>query len=392
MDIVLVDENQTFYQALGYVSESWRRTVIEDGLPVSNNKNRKEIVFKILGNNMTVGYFFQNSTNALLNHQSSLESLYSRLGEHKKYLLKVWIYRGSIIVFEFSLHDYQIAFDVQFESERLAVDVIDRSRKLIFTYDGERLNFSKSIKYQLLQMTASNAIIYETTIQLINRFLRSIETMVEQQSTFFPYVISMRPEFWSRVEKQFLYWPNAPILWPATDGRKLNLDELTQSGELDLMVSTNNGQTALTRGEIGCYLSHMRLWKHILEENKLVTAIFEDDADIPADLMEWVGSAMHYFGMWDLVYLGYNWNPAVDAIQDVADFVLPKISDHYHVLIGYLITATGASKLIENALPIRMPVDCYVASQIKIGFKSWQTKESKVSPVSGTYSSTQIIR
>lgn len=392
VEIALDEETQTFYHALGYGNEYCRKSDTADDAEALEIKKKNELVLNAKRNTISVGYLFQTRYVSFLNHKKSMEEIYFKIGVHKQSLLKIWIYTGNIIVFDFLLHDYQIAFDIKFSSDSLVVDVIERSRKLVCAYDGVVLNFSKTDKYKLLEITAGLTVIYEMVIILINRFLSAMEKLIDQHSKFIPYVISMRPDFWTRIEKQFDNWPNAPVLWPATDGRKLDLDELVKSGVIELMSSLKQGAVSLTRGEIGCYYSHLRLWKNMLIQNTPLIAIFEDDADISEDLMEWVNNAMLYLDQWDLVYLGYNWNPSMTPIRGVGDFYTPNLSGHYHVLIGYLITNSGAKKLVQNALPMQMPVDCYVASQIKVGLICWQTKESRVSPVAGTYSSTQGIR
>ncbi|MBN9074742.1 MAG: glycosyltransferase family 25 protein [Rhizobiales bacterium] len=57
---------------------------------------------------------------------------------------------------------------------------------------------------------------------------------------------------------------------PAVDGRSLTADEIAA-------VTTNS---RLSKGAIGCFLTHRRIWKDMLESSRSHLAIFEDDARI----------------------------------------------------------------------------------------------------------------
>ena len=64
----------------------------------------------------------------------------------------------------------------------------------------------------------------------------------------------------------------------AVNGQHLDIDELKKDG----IININN---KMTKGEIGCYLSHIHMLKKTLETNKQVL-IIEDDAKIEADTFQ----------------------------------------------------------------------------------------------------------
>ena len=62
----------------------------------------------------------------------------------------------------------------------------------------------------------------------------------------------------------------------------------------------------VTKGAIGCYLSHVKVWENILKNNYETVLIFEDDAKIPEDLNMKIYENMKYIpNDWDIVLFGY---------------------------------------------------------------------------------------
>jgi GR25 family glycosyltransferase involved in LPS biosynthesis len=75
----------------------------------------------------------------------------------------------------------------------------------------------------------------------------------------------------------------------------------------------------LTRGAVGCWLSHVRLWRDFLETDKNTCLIFEDDAYMVTDM---IGQLMHVRPPknWDIVLLGYVCNRCEDE-QGIGDMI-----------------------------------------------------------------------
>jgi glycosyl transferase family 25 len=68
---------------------------------------------------------------------------------------------------------------------------------------------------------------------------------------------------------------NNYVFVDAVDGRLLDLDGMKRSGELVLNSWTGH---FLTPGEVGCLLSHIAVWRIIVEEGLATALILEDDA------------------------------------------------------------------------------------------------------------------
>jgi glycosyl transferase family 25 len=126
-----------------------------------------------------------------------------------------------------------------------------------------------------------------------------------------------------------------------------------------------------TLGAVGCYLSHIGIWKRMVTNNIHNAVIFEDDTRLPSDFLEKFESALEEFKTLsvkaDLWTFSYPWS----FYYKVKSRPLPQdVPDNYRGdwlynttpggLNGYFITQEGAKKLLQHALPIEMHVDIYI--------------------------------
>ena len=106
---------------------------------------------------------------------------------------------------------------------------------------------------------------------------------------------------------------NEPVIkFDAIDGSKLDVDSISLSelakAELQQLETTGfrTKHYQLTKGAIGCYLSHVKIWENILKHKYDNVLIFEDDAKIPTDLNTKIYENMkHVPNDWDIVLFGY---------------------------------------------------------------------------------------
>jgi len=145
----------------------------------------------------------------------------------------------------------------------------------------------------------------------------------------------------------------------AVDGSSLDVDQIHH-----LLKSKEK----LRRGEIGCYFSHFNVWNKFLKSNKEYALILEDDAILPYDFKHKVN--MYFDELkpfdWDVFYLTMNckghpnFEKKCDKWRNLTESV--KIPDVIgYGLYGYIINRNAAQIFIENALPIKFPVDVYLA-------------------------------
>ena len=98
----------------------------------------------------------------------------------------------------------------------------------------------------------------------------------------------------------------------AIDGSKLDVNSVPLSelaiAELQQLETTGfrTKHYQLTKGAIGCYLSHVKIWENILKNKYETVLIFEDDAKVPADMNYQIHEQMKYVpNDWDIVLFGY---------------------------------------------------------------------------------------
>jgi glycosyl transferase family 25 len=107
-------------------------------------------------------------------------------------------------------------------------------------------------------------------------------------------------------------------------------------------------------GAVGCYLSHLVLWKEFLSSENEVALILEDDLDPSQakDLARNVSWLMARAEHWDIGLLGW----------------VGTLYDPYKGFTGthaYMLNRSGASDLVEASLPLTKQVDFYINDQIR---------------------------
>ncbi|CAJ0943333.1 unnamed protein product, partial [Mesorhabditis belari] len=150
-------------------------------------------------------------------------------------------------------------------------------------------------------------------------------------------------------------------LWKATDGHNLPQDLAMHylPGYLDPFH-----QRPMKAGEIGCFLSHYRIWEEIVKRGLKKTIVFEDDIRVTADGLQVLKETMEDLGKkrepWDFVYLGRKINSAEGEFFVTGHRHLSTIGYSYWTL-GYMISLDGAKKLLATE-PLKrlLPVDEYL--------------------------------
>ena len=139
----------------------------------------------------------------------------------------------------------------------------------------------------------------------------------------------------------------------AVDGSALDLSQIADR------YDEKNPQTfPLTRGEIGCYLSHYQLWERIVKESIPHAVIMEDDTEWESDFAQAVADVVNCKWQWDVVLLHANVRRSsrvLDALGGGRHLVQYK--RHFVGTIAYMISLQGAKKLRDYLYPIRMSVD-----------------------------------
>lgn len=116
-------------------------------------------------------------------------------------------------------------------------------------------------------------------------------------------------------------------------------------------------ESDLTKGEFGCYQSHVKAWKAFIESDYEYALIFEDDAHCadfnPDDLI-------HYMKDLDILLLSHNYIHLLKDSNTNLDYY--QSFDYAHGATSYLISKESVKKLSKSCYPISGQLDFYITN------------------------------
>ncbi len=157
-------------------------------------------------------------------------------------------------------------------------------------------------------------------------------------------------------------------VFPAVDGRALDLGKLVSDGVYDDAVAKDKFSRSLSMPEIGCTLSHIRLYERMLSEGLDHAIVLEDDAMFVDDIVTRLPALIDALPAdWDLVQLIYKCEDHEPAAPGVVRFrmqaSMPVAS------AAYLIRRAGAEKMKANSYPVRYPADSFIGRSPRWGMQ-----------------------
>ncbi|MSN96843.1 glycosyltransferase family 25 protein [Campylobacter sp. FMV-PI01] len=140
-------------------------------------------------------------------------------------------------------------------------------------------------------------------------------------------------------------------------GKELSEDELNQK-------VYKHKDRFLAKGEIGCALSHLKIYKKMVDEDINHALILEDDAIFSDEFLEYFNKFdeflkdKKYFEMVCLMHEGHEFfvNHKIKLDNNLAFYKLTKGVGAY----GYIITKNSAKKLLKTNTPVFLEADCWV--------------------------------
>ena len=142
----------------------------------------------------------------------------------------------------------------------------------------------------------------------------------------------------------------------AVDGRVDKHPYLARYDEASFLV--HRRRKALP-GELGCYASHLLAWEKCAALDQPVV-VLEDDFQLTGDFEAGLAYVEKFAGQLSFVRLEPLEKQFFLTSDKSQDFSLVKQLNVGMCMTGYVITPQGARKLLENAFPIRMPIDLYL--------------------------------
>lgn len=164
----------------------------------------------------------------------------------------------------------------------------------------------------------------------------------------------------------------------AVDGREFNTKDLNEIRDKTSYFKKQRKRN-LSKGEIGCALSHINLYKHIIDNDIEFALIFEDDIDI---LSESILNRILFTELlinnknWDLLQLGYYQKFNTEYSETFVSFKKDQLIENVYMArpaifcsstFAYVIRKKAASILFEYGHPARVPSDYLTGDSAKLG-------------------------
>ncbi|CCQ12671.1 glycosyl transferase, family 25 [Pseudoalteromonas luteoviolacea B = ATCC 29581] len=157
----------------------------------------------------------------------------------------------------------------------------------------------------------------------------------------------------------------------ATVGKALKENEV--AAWYDENANAKRHHRPLTPGEIGCYISHFKIWQALVEQNQPYCVVLEDDLTIESHLAE-VLALIPKLKSWDMIKLSDDRaNPFINQLSLSEAFTLGNYLKVPNGCQGYVISLEGAKKLLQRK-PFFRPVDVDLQFHSEIGLRLFGIK------------------
>ena len=179
--------------------------------------------------------------------------------------------------------------------------------------------------------------------------------------TFFDkiYYINLkrRPDRKKHVEEQLNKYTTKYTRFEAYDGKKLNLNYVDENiihkdNLKDALSDKKTFGITITKGAIGCAMSHHSIWEKIANSNYEKVLIVEDDIEINDNIYNFNSIYNEVPKDWDILYIGSGQYKKDEKITNS----ISKL-DHAFGLFGYIINSRSARKLLNNTFPLKQQID-----------------------------------
>jgi glycosyl transferase family 25 len=151
----------------------------------------------------------------------------------------------------------------------------------------------------------------------------------------------------------------------AVYGKDLDNDAIVKIYNPDEALSFYKRE--LTRGEIGCALSHLNIYKIMIENQIKQAIIFEDDIHINNGFLSVIQSIDTFPNDWELILLGHlfkknsiylRYKQQINSENYIMRFCDVALGTH-----AYLINLKGALKLVNHLNSIKQPIDHFTGDE-----------------------------
>lgn len=134
----------------------------------------------------------------------------------------------------------------------------------------------------------------------------------------------------------------------AVDGSKISISKfISETAYKEISEAEKTGHRTkhyqLSRGAVGCYLSHMMVYKHFMKTNKQFLIVFEDDVTIDEQILYKFNYELQHNipDNWDVTLLGCH------CLSCIKTKKYMKIQ-RFWLTHGLAITRTGVQKILSH--------------------------------------------
>lgn len=218
------------------------------------------------------------------------------------------------------------------------------------------------------------------------------------------YVINLQKDIERRqfIETHFKEHDISFNIFNAVNGMELDLEKLRNEKTL------KDKERPLTKGETGCYLSHIDIWKKFLSSNNKFCLIFEDDIELCENFKTKINNTLKELENYnnnlnndviDAIYLNHEMHCKLffgdyECNKHVIPENLTNIKKPFKLgygMFGYILTREGVKKILNYGLPITMPIDVLMHYLNQISLMNIMKTIEPYVLHTGKYSNTQNI-
>ncbi|MBD0409526.1 glycosyltransferase family 25 protein [Pseudoalteromonas distincta] len=154
-------------------------------------------------------------------------------------------------------------------------------------------------------------------------------------------------------------------------GKNLSREEIKHHYD-DVKAMSDFGRK-LTLPELGCALSHLNIYKSMIEKNIQIAIVLEDDVELSESFKALVNQVDNFPDKWELMLLGYYSETASERLTYSSFWGKHKVSKNLKAVKltelafgthGYMINIQGAKKLVEILSNIYKPIDHYTGASL----------------------------
>ncbi|MBC6414049.1 MAG: glycosyltransferase family 25 protein [Chromatiales bacterium] len=163
----------------------------------------------------------------------------------------------------------------------------------------------------------------------------------------------------------------------AVDGTQYTPYQLVEKYGRQIFYTNTYNKQRMTLGAVGCLLSHIKFYEHMMENNIPAACVLEDDAILSPHLPEILQSDIIQKVPWGTLLLGHyskyrkSFNKGAEPVywktEVCRGHYIAKPAEFPFTTLGYLIKLSTAKKLHRLSFPIRMPADWVTGNTELVG-------------------------